>query len=134
MSQYLLDTNICVELLRGRAKHVFLRLRECPEENVAISSITLAELEYGVARTANPEKHAVLLANFCAPLEILPFDQIAATVYGMVRATLEHEGNPIGPLDTLIASHALALQRTVITNNIREFKRVSNLKVENWLH
>lgn len=133
MTRYMLDTNICVELLRGRAAHAFEQLKRCRVDEAAISSITLAELQYGVAKTARPARHTALLAEFCAPLAILPFDSQAAEVYGAVRAALERAGTAIGPLDTLIASHALSLGITVVTNNEREFRRVAGLKVENWL-
>lgn len=133
MTRYLLDTNICVELLRGRAVQAFEKLKHCRVDEVGISSITLAELQYGVAKTARPARHTALLAEFCAPLAILPFDSRAAEVYGAVRTTLERAGTPIGPLDTLIAAHALSLGITIVTNNTREFRRVAGLSVENWL-
>jgi len=133
VTRFMLDTNICVELIRGRASGVFRRLRRHRIDDVAISSITLAELQYGVAKSTRPEQNAVLLAEFCAPLAILPFDNQATETYGKVRAALEREGKPIGPLDTLIAAHALSLDMTLITNNEREFRRVSGLRVENWL-
>lgn len=133
MKLLMLDTNICVELLRGRAARVFDRLRRIRPDGVAISCITLGELQYGVARSSNPDKHTALLAAFLAPLAILPFDHQAAETYGRVRAELARLGKPIGPLDTLIAAHALALEATLITNNEREFRRVDGLNVENWL-
>jgi len=129
----LLDTNICVELIRGRAPQVFNRLRQYPADAVALSSVTLAELEYGVARSPRPTHHAGLLAQFLAPLMVLSFDHRAASTYGRLRHALEQSGHPIGPLDTLIAAHALSLDVTLITNNEREFRRVMGLKVENWL-
>jgi tRNA(fMet)-specific endonuclease VapC len=128
--RYLLDTNICIELLRGREAGLFKRLSLMSPGEVAISSITLAELQYGVMKSSNPAKHATLLMQFCAPLEIMSFDHATAGVYGRIRATLEHKGIPIGPLDTLIAAHALSLDATLLTNNIREFQRVSGLRVE----
>lgn len=133
MKQYMLDTDICIELIRGRAPAVFERLKEHAVDAVAISSITLAELQYGVARSARPQKHALLLAQFCAPLAILSFDHQAAEAYGTLRTALEKAGTPIGPLDTLIAAHALSLSSTLVTNNQREYRRVSGLHVENWL-
>lgn len=133
MTRFMLDTNICVELIRGRAPRVFHRLRRHRVDEAAISSITLAELQYGVAKSARPARHTVLLAEFCAPLAIVTFDNQAAEVYGKVRTALEREGTPIGPLDTLIAAHALSMGVTLITNNEREFCRVADLSVENWL-
>ena len=133
MTRFLLDTDVCVELLRGRAPHLFERLRRFEIDEIAISSITLAELQYGVAKSARPARHELLLAEFCAPLAILPFDSIAAETYGRVRAGLERAGTPIGPLDTLIAAHAISLRLTLVTNNEREFRQVAGLLVENWL-
>ena len=133
MTEFMLDTNICVELIRGRASRVFDRLRQHRVDDAGISSITLAELQYGVAKSARPAHNAVVLAEFCAPLAILPFDAQAADTYGGVRAALVRAGTPIGPLDTLIAGHALALGLTLVTNNEREFRRVAGLHVENWL-
>jgi len=129
----MLDTNVCVELLRGRAPGLFARLRQYQIDEIGISSITLAELRYGAAKSARPARHEVLLAVFCAPLAILPFDHLAAETYGRVRSELERTGTTIGPLDTLIASHALALGVTLVTHNEREFGRVTGLPVENWL-
>ena len=133
MTRFLLDTNVCVELLRGRAPRLFERLRRCEIDEIGISGITLAELQYGVAKSARPARHTELLAEFCAPLAILPFDDIAAETYGRVRTELERTGLSIDPLDTLIAAHALSLGLTLVTNNEREFRRVTGLLVENWL-
>ena len=133
MTRFMLDTNICEALIRGGAPRVFDRLRQHRADDVAISSITLAELQYGVAKSARPAHNAVLLAEFCAPLAILPFDNQTAEIYGSVRMALELAGTPIGPLDTLIAAHALALGMTLVTNNQREFQRVAGLRIEDWL-
>ncbi|MCH7797869.1 MAG: type II toxin-antitoxin system VapC family toxin [Planctomycetes bacterium] len=129
----MLDTNICIELLCGTADHVASRMQDHEIDEIAISSITLAELQYGAARSARPAHHETLLIGFCAPLAILPFDDRAGQAYGCVRAELERAGTPIGPLDTLIAAHALALNVTLVTNNEREFSRVVGLAVENWI-
>lgn len=134
MTRYLLDTNICIELLRGRGAALFQRLRRHAIDEVGISCITLAELQYGAANSARPARHAALIAGFCGPLAILPFDSQAAEVYGRVRAELGRAGTPIGPLDTLIAAHALALEATLVANNLREFSRVAGLRIENWLN
>ena len=133
MIRFLLDTNICVELTRGRAPAVIARLRRRKIGTVGISAITLAELRFGVARSSDPARNMIALAHFCSPLEICPFDHEAASAYGPVRAALAQAGTPIGPLDTLIAAHAVALQATVVTNNEREYRRVPGLSVENWL-
>jgi tRNA(fMet)-specific endonuclease VapC len=133
MTGFMLDTNICIELIRGRGERVLDQLRTHPPGDVAISAITFAQLQFGVSKSARPQRNALLLIQFCAPLAIAPFDAKAAETYGAVRAGLERDGRPIGPLDTLIAAHALSLGHTVVTNNLREFRRVSGLKVENWL-
>ncbi len=128
----MLDTNVCVDLLRGSAPHLSERLQECQIGEVAISAITLAELQHGVFKSSNPQRNSEAVISLCIPLKILPFDTVAAETYGQVRATLERAGTPIGPLDTLIAAHAQATGCTLVTNNEREFRRVAGLAVENW--
>jgi len=128
----LLDTSTCVELLRGRTPQVRHRLGQLHPDHPAISCITLAELEYGVAKSADPARHGQILLRFCTPLIILPFDAAASACYGRVRRELELKGTPIGALDTLIASHALSRDLTLVTGNDREFSRVEGLRVENW--
>jgi tRNA(fMet)-specific endonuclease VapC len=131
--RYILDTSVCVEILRGRADNAVNRIRECADDEIGISIITLAELQYGTARSNRPEHHAEVVIDFVTPLVVLPFDAEAAKVYGEVRAALERAGTPIGPLDTLIASHAISVNAAIVTNNVREFQRVAGLHVENWL-
>ncbi len=133
MTRFLLDTNICIDLLRSGTRKTLARLRRYEIDQIAISAITFAELKYGVAKSARPAHHELLLVQFCAPLAILPFDHAAAEKYGQVRAALEQAGTPIGPLDTLIASHALALDATLVTSNEREFRRLDGLQIENWI-
>jgi tRNA(fMet)-specific endonuclease VapC len=129
----MLDTNTCIGLLRGGTARVASRMQEHEIDEIAISSITLAELQYGAAKSARPVHHATLLVEFCAPLAILPFDDRAGHTYGRVRTELDRAGTPIGPLDTLIAAHALAERVTLVTNNEREFSRIVGLLVENWI-
>ncbi len=129
----LLDTSICVELIRGRSAKLTAKLRRRAVGSVGISSITLAELQYGVAKSSDPPRNTIALAHVVAPLVILPFDDRAASVYGRMRAALERLGQPIGSLDMLIAAHALALGVVLVTNNEREFRRVPALNVQNWL-
>jgi tRNA(fMet)-specific endonuclease VapC len=130
---YLLDTSVCIEFLRVGSARMLARMRSHPIDDIAISTITLAELQFGVAKSASPARNELILAQFCAAIGILPFDHIAAETYGIVRAALERAGTPIGPLDTLIAAHALAASLTLVTNNEREFQRANGLRVENWL-
>ena len=132
MIRHLLDTSMCIELIRGRSSLVLKRLRRREVGQVGISAITLAELQYGVAKSTDPARNKIALAEFCAPLEVVPFDDHVAAVYGQVRAKLEGAGEPVGPLDTLIAAHALAVHCVLVTCNEREFRRVTGLKVENW--
>lgn len=129
---WLLDTNICIYLIKRKPDRVLQRLRALDISTVGVSSITVAELQYGVAKSTRPEQNALGLAALLAPLDVLAFDDGAAAAYGAVRAELERAGTPIGSMDLLIAAHALALGRTVVTNNTREFSRVAGLKAEDW--
>jgi tRNA(fMet)-specific endonuclease VapC len=133
VTRILLDTDICIELLRSRAPALFGRLRRRKIGSVGISVITLAELHYGVFRSRTPERNRIALARFCAPLAVHPFDRGVTPVYGRIRAALAAAGTPIGPHDLLIAAHAIALKATLVTNNEREFLRVPGLTVENWV-
>ena len=130
--QYLLDTNICIYAIKKKPEKVIERLRQTAITDVGISSITLSELEYGVERSGSKQQNRIALAEFLAPLEIMHYDERAARFYGRIRSELEQAGEPIGPLDMLIAAHALALGCTLVTNNDREFKRVTALRIENW--
>lgn len=130
--RYLLDTNIFIYLCKGNHPAIADHVRANGPGDIGISSITLAELEFGIARSSKPDKNRRHFQEFLLPFDIVPFDSMAAVEYGMVWHHLEKAGSPIGPLDTLIASHALALGVTLVTNNEREFSRVPGLKVENW--
>ena len=99
---------------------------------IGVSSITVSELQYGIAKSNNLRVNKQRLEEFLSPLEILPYDEIAANTYGDIRYQLEKRGQPIGPLDLFIAAHALSLKMVLITNNEKEFKRIKNLKIENW--
>ena len=129
---YMLDTNICIYIIKQKPQNVIKRFRQAEVSEIGVSSITLSELEYGVMKSATPEKNKLALAQFIAPLEIPAYDDAAAQHYGEIRAYLERQGTPIGSLDMLIAAHALSLNSILITNNETEFKRVSNLNIENW--
>jgi len=129
---YLLDTNICIYIIKRKPAIVLEKFSQLPLGSVAISTITLAELEYGVQKSTNPEKNIEALTQFLVPLDILAFDYEATITYGKIRADLEKKGSLIGPLDTLIAAHALSLNMTLVTNNEKEFNRIAGLKIENW--
>ena len=130
--KYLLDTNICIYLIKRRPERVLHELAKQAIGEVGISTITAAELWHGVARSQSFERSRAALEQFLLPLVIADFDSAAAIVYGQVRADLEKQGKPIGPFDTLIAAHALSLDATLVTNNEREFGRVPGLAVVNW--
>ncbi len=129
---YMLDTNICIYAIKNKPEQVLQRLQENLSKGLCISAITLAELEHGVEKSANPEKNQMALIQFLSILDILPFDDLAATEYGNICAYLQKQGTPIGTMDMLIAGHARAENLILVTNNVREFKRVPNLCIENW--
>ena len=129
---YMLDTNICIYAIKNKPEQVLQRLQENLSKGLCISAITLDELEHGVEKSANPEKNQMALIQFLSILDILPFDDLAATEYGNICAHLQKQGTPIGTMDMLIAGHARAENLILVTNNVREFKRVPNLCIENW--
>lgn len=130
--KYMLDTNICIFAIKHKPEAVIKRFMEHDPSDICISSITYAELVHGVEKSQAKEKNRIALTLLLANIQIVPFDSLAAQVYGVVKADLQKQGTPIGPLDTLIASHAKALDLTLVTNNTREFIRVEGLKVEDW--
>ena len=130
--RYMLDTNICIYIIKRQPSKVLKTFKKLQVGDVGLSSITLAELEYGVAKSRQKGRNQAALAAFLAPLEILSFSHEAAVVYGEVRSALEEKGMIIGPYDLLIASHALSEGLTLVTNNLSEFQRVPGLAVENW--
>ena len=131
--RYLLDTNICIYLIKKRPHPVLEKFDAYSVGEVGVSSITVAELQYGVRKSQHAVKNQQALKQFLLPLVIADFDEQAAIAYGEVRAILEAQGTPIGPLDTLIAAQAISLDVTLVTNNVREFSRVPGLRFENWV-
>lgn len=131
--RYMLDTNICIYSIKQKPEQVFLRLQQHEPEEICISSVTYAELVHGVEKSQAVEKNRLALALLLANIEILDFDVKAAESYGKIRADLENRGTPIGSLDMMIAGHAKSLNYTLVTNNTREFDRVTDLKLENWV-
>ena len=129
---YMLDTNMCIYLIKRKPPEVLARFKQTEISQVSISSITLSELFYGVSKSAKSEQNFMALTQFLAPLEILPFESVAAQYYGQLRTLLERKGTPIGSLDMLIAAHALSIPCILVTNNEKEFIRVPGLKIENW--
>lgn len=128
----LLDTNTCIYLIKQHPPEVLQKFNEYAVGDIGISCVTAAELHFGVHKSQRQEENRRALEQFLLPLAVAPFDENAAAAYGRVRAQLEKQGTPIGSLDTLIAAHALSLDLTLVTNNIREFERVPGLEVENW--
>ena len=130
--EYLLDTNICIYIIKKKPAEVFEKFRNLTIGDVGISSITLAELQYGIEKSSNSDKNREALEKFLTPIEIIDYDYDATVEYGKIRVELEKKGIPIGSLDMLIASHAKSLDVILVTNNVREFQRISGLRIENW--
>ncbi|MHB9118923.1 MAG: type II toxin-antitoxin system tRNA(fMet)-specific endonuclease VapC [Burkholderiales bacterium] len=131
--RYMLDTNICIYAIKNRPAAVIAALRAHESAGIGLSSISVAELYFG-ARKSGSDKNLLALQHFLEPLEIADFDTAAAQNHGGLRHALESQGTPIGPLDTQIAAHALALGVCLVSNNSREFERVPELKLENWVN
>ena len=129
--KYMLDTNMCIYAQKRNAS-VLSHLKEAWQEGIAISAITLAELEHGVQGSINKEKNAIALMKFLTIVEVLPFDSAAAAEYGDICATLRRQGTPIGTMDMLIAGHARAVGLVIVTHNVRKFERVNSLMLEDW--
>lgn len=130
--KYMLDTNICIFVIKHKPENVIRKFIEHEPEDLCISSITYAELMHGVEKSQAREKNRLAIALFLSPISIVDFDNQAAEEYGRIRADLETKGNPIGPMDMLIAGHAISKGLTLVTNNTREFSRIEGLTVEDW--
>ncbi len=133
MSRRLLDTDTAIEVLRGRNRPVVQRLAASPREDIALSAVTVAELFFGAHRSQNSDRSLALCREFCGSFEVLPLTSAAAELAAGVRANLEASGQRIGPHDVLIAGKALAGNRVLVTHNSREFGRILNLKIEDWV-
>ena len=127
----LLDTNICIYVINRRPPEVIARFRRHRAGDIGLCSVVAAELAYGVAKSGS-RRNREALELFLSPLEILPFDERAVWAYADLRTGLERRGLTIGPMDTMIAAHALSVGATLVTNNLREFSRVEGLALENW--
>ncbi|MCB0078886.1 MAG: type II toxin-antitoxin system VapC family toxin [Anaerolineales bacterium] len=130
---YLLDTDSCVEIIRNNRPYLLGRLKEQPLGSVGVSTITVAELSTGVAKSSQPATNRKALARFLLPLQIYSFDEKAAMRYGEVRAALERQGTPIGSMDMLIAAHTLTVGCTLVTHNKRHFEHVEGLLIDDWV-
>ncbi|GAB5465696.1 MAG: type II toxin-antitoxin system VapC family toxin [Candidatus Kapaibacteriales bacterium] len=130
--KYLLDTNICIYLIKEKPEIVLNRLKSHNISDIRISSVTVSELYYGVAKSKLKKKNEEALIKFLSPFEFVPFTDEDAMIYGEIRTKLEKGGQVIGPYDLQLAAQSLARGLTLVTNNEKEFNRVSNLTVENW--
>ena len=130
--KYLLDTNICIYIINERPVQVLQRLIDAGQSSLALSTVTVAELAFGIEKS-NRADSLPKLENFLSKFPLLPWDKNAAWAYGKVRKSLEASGRRIGERDLLLASQALASNLTIVTNNTREFERVEGLKLENWV-
>ena len=131
--KYMLDTNISMYAIKKKPEGVLERLRSELDSGICISSVTLAELRFGVEKSLYPERNTVALSQFLVPLNVLPFDDTAAVEYGRICAFLQRKGTPIGTMDMLIAAHAKTVGIPLVTNNTKEFERVPDLLLENWV-
>ena len=131
--RFLLDTNICIYIIKQKPSKVFDKFQTLNPLDVGVLSITVAELEYGAYKSQRQEQNRAALSQFLIPLEILPFDERATQTYGQIRAELERRGTVIGSMDMLIASQAISLGLTLATNNVRALSQIPGLTLENWV-
>jgi len=129
---YLLDTNTCIFLINKKSQELAMKIADVAIDEICVSTITQSELAYGVSKSQYKTKNAQALAKFLSTVTVLDYDTKAAEVYGEIRADLERKGEIIGPLDMLIAGHAKSAGLVIVTNNVREFKCVDGLMVEDW--
>lgn len=131
--KYLIDTNICIYIMNHSPPEVIQKFKDVKVGEIGISTISVSELSYGVAKSKSQQQNEKRLEEFLVPFEILPYDEKASKYYGLIRSQLEAQGNVIGPLDMLIAAHALSENLVLVTNNEKEFNRIETLKVDNWV-
>lgn len=132
MPRYLLDTNMCIYLMKNQPEEVGRRFAQCYVGDVVMSSITYAELEYGVIASDNPAEERINLASLVEDIQVIPFDTAAGAAYGPLRMATR-DGTKKDALDKLIAAHAVSLGVTVVTNNEKDFSRYPGLTLENWI-
>ena len=130
---YLLDTNICIYIINKNPAKVIEKISSLNPLDIKVSSITVAEMEYGASKSESRVKNREVLKRFLSSFEIINFDTKDAEIYGIIRAELERNGNIIGPYDMQLAAQALRWDYIFITNNIKEFRRINRLKLENWI-
>jgi tRNA(fMet)-specific endonuclease VapC len=132
--RFLLDTSICIYIIKQKPAKVLERFQDVDTSEVGISSITVAELEYGVYKSQRQAQNQAALTQFLNPFTVIPFDTRATQIYGQIRSTLERQGIVIGSMDMLIASQAISLGLILVTNNSRELSRIPDLALENWVN
>ena len=130
--KYSLDTNTCIRYINGRAPKLREKIPTVPARDIVVCSVVRSELAYGAAKSQTPERSAEKQQQFLEPYATLPFDNVAAGIFGQLRAYLEKQGTPIGPYDMQIAAIALAHDLILVTYNLNEFSRVPDLKIEDW--
>jgi len=134
MIRYLLDTDICIYLIKQHPPEVLARFQQIQLKQLHISTVTIFELHYGIEKNNSHQRNLTALENFIAPLTVVDFTADAAKKAALIRHQLQQQGKPIAAYDILIAAIALALNMTLLSNNTREFERVKGLKLENWVN
>jgi tRNA(fMet)-specific endonuclease VapC len=132
MLRYMLDTNICIYVIKSRPAGLRERFNSLADQ-LCISAITLAEIIYGAEKSARPVENLAIIEQFVARLDVLSFGERGATHYGQLRAELERAGHPVGIHDMMIGGHARSEGLTLVSNNLREFQRMEGLRLENWV-
>jgi len=130
---YMLDTNICIYIIKKKPQKVLDQLKKNKEKGLYISAITLAELEFGNENSLYKERNEIALMEFLTIINIVNFDEKSAKEFGVIKKYLKDKNGIIGPYDMLIGAHAKSLNMTLVTNNTKEFKRIKELKIENWI-
>jgi len=130
--KFMLDTDTCIFLMTRRNPALTERILSRPASDYTVSAVTASELHFGAGRSNRPREALERVKALCSEIAVVDFDEAAAASAGVVRAALAKEGRPIGPLDVLIGGHALALKLTLLTGNLREFRRIKGLRVESW--
>jgi len=130
---FLFDTNICIYLLNKKYEKIIDRIELEGIENIAISSLTIAELEFGIEKSSQKERNRMALMGFLLPFKIISFNQNDAYEYGIIRNDLQKKGKIIGNMDLLIGSQAISRDLILVTNNEKEFERIENIRIENWI-
>jgi len=130
---YLLDTNICIYIINKNPRHVVEKIKKYKPSQIKVSSISLAELEYGASKSKYRDKNRAAIVDFASAFDVVAFDDNDAEIFGLIRADLEKRGKIIGPYDMQIAAQSIARNLILVTNNTSEFSRVHTIKIENWV-